>query len=401
MKIFKLLLLLTTGLLRWILLLSVTLLYYFAVQSEVYTFPAPQPFSGDKFFNPYAQLPGQQSPSWVKANFHAHSKAYGGTTNGEQSTEAVIEAYRKMGYKVAAVSDYFKPHPSGKKDSLLIISAYEHGLNIFKTHRNVIGTEEPVLFDIPLNLIRSNKQYVLKLLREKAQVLAVNHPKFMDGHTVEDVKYLSGYDNLEVLNHFRNSSVYWDSALSAGRPVMLISNDDTHNINNPDETGTNLTLLNVASLTPGGVYTALQSGAAIGVVTRGAAVRDLFRSLSTENNTLHLQLSAPADSILLIGQWGKIQAKEVNTASFNYSIRKDDSYLRAVVYHEGREYYFNPVIRYSGSASPVNTAAYSLNGVMTAFYRIILTVVWGCTGVMLFYAGRKQKSGNSTQKKSE
>ena len=47
------------------------LVIYFA--APVYDFPSPQPFSGDRFYNPYE---GMESNNWKKANFHFHTRAF-------------------------------------------------------------------------------------------------------------------------------------------------------------------------------------------------------------------------------------------------------------------------------------------------------------------------------------
>jgi hypothetical protein len=64
-----------------VILLMISLLIY--SQYTVYNFPNTAPFSGDKIFNPYQNVSGKT----VKANFHAHSKAWAGLTNGRNSAE--------------------------------------------------------------------------------------------------------------------------------------------------------------------------------------------------------------------------------------------------------------------------------------------------------------------------
>jgi len=70
----------------------------------VYRFPAPAPFSGAAFYNPYADAP--PGSAWRTANFHAHGRAWGGLTEGRQTDSAVVAKYRALGYDIAGVSDY-------------------------------------------------------------------------------------------------------------------------------------------------------------------------------------------------------------------------------------------------------------------------------------------------------
>ena len=68
------------GFLKFIVVLILSLLFIgslFYINTTIYNFPEPQPFSGDSIFNPYQNLPD----STFRANFHAHSIAWKGVTN--------------------------------------------------------------------------------------------------------------------------------------------------------------------------------------------------------------------------------------------------------------------------------------------------------------------------------
>ncbi|NDC73359.1 MAG: hypothetical protein EBZ62_07915, partial [Sphingobacteriia bacterium] len=58
----------------------------FYLRSEIYQFAPAQPFSGSSLYNPYDSMP----PLRFKANFHAHSRSWGGLTNGHQSDSTLI-----------------------------------------------------------------------------------------------------------------------------------------------------------------------------------------------------------------------------------------------------------------------------------------------------------------------
>src|SRR5262245_61855581 len=70
--------------------------------SPVYRFPSAEPFRGGQLFNPYSR----SVTPWWKVNLHAHSRAWGGLTNGRSTAEETVSRYRAMGYDVAAVSNY-------------------------------------------------------------------------------------------------------------------------------------------------------------------------------------------------------------------------------------------------------------------------------------------------------
>jgi hypothetical protein len=54
------------------------------------------------------------------------------------------------------------------------------------------------------------------------------HPALLGGHSTADLRQLSGYDGLEVLNHrVPPATTQWDAALSSGRAVWAMANDDS------------------------------------------------------------------------------------------------------------------------------------------------------------------------------
>jgi hypothetical protein len=114
---------------EWRTLLKRTLLVFAVLialpyaRTQVYRFPEPTVFSGSHFLNPYADTSGH----WLRANFHAHGEAWSGLTNGEQTNDEVIAAYRKRGYDVATISNY---QQIAAHDGVDTLPAYEHGYSL-------------------------------------------------------------------------------------------------------------------------------------------------------------------------------------------------------------------------------------------------------------------------------
>jgi hypothetical protein len=198
------------------------------IQTTIYTFPPPTPFSGDSLINPYQNIDNKK----YKCNFHAHSKAWKGITNGHNSSQDLTKAYKDQGYTVAGISNYHCITDSINSNSPVYIPVYEHGINIFKSHLLGIEPRKPSFFDFPLWQNTSQKQQIINDIRNNGGLVTIAHPKFMDGHTLEDMAQLTNYQFVEVLNHYRISDEYWDAALTAGRLVYGIGNDDTHDIKN-------------------------------------------------------------------------------------------------------------------------------------------------------------------------
>ena len=232
---------------------------YFQIQW--YTYQPPAPFRGDHFYNPYDSLNGP----WYKANFHAHAQAWGGITNGHQSAKEIQTLYRKMGYDLPYLSDYFFINRQQDLPSPVFMPIYEHGMNIHKSHRLAIGSEQVSFFDVMLFQNQDIRQYLIRRLKQSAPVVCINHPGMRHSHPLEMMPYLSGYDCLEVLNSFRVATHHWDAALSAGKPVWILANDDSHDLRETHKLSKSWTMVQAPSNTRAAILHAIQSGSTYGV----------------------------------------------------------------------------------------------------------------------------------------
>ncbi len=240
------------------LLVILAALPYF--RAPVYRFPPPQPFSGTAWWSPYAHLRG----SWQRANLHAHGRAWLGLTNGRQSDAEVAAAYRRRGYTVAGISDYQHIAPDG----ISAIPIYEHGYNILKRHQLAIGARSVDWFDFPLWQWRSQKQYVLDRLQRASALVAINHPRGRNAYTADDMRALTNYGLLEVASGPFTAEALWDVALSAGRPVWALGDDDSHDITDPRRFAVAWTMIDAPSGEAADVLAALRVGRSYAVGPR-------------------------------------------------------------------------------------------------------------------------------------
>jgi len=152
------------------LLLLVALLY---ATAPLYSFAPAEPFAGPAWYDPYGDLPGD-SARWLQANFHAHSRAWGGTTDGRQSPARVVAAYAAMGYEVIGISnDHQLP---GRTGTAPVLPVFEHGWNVWKSHRLALGAQRVVWRDYPLGQRVHHKQDMIQRLRSAGAVVAIAHP---------------------------------------------------------------------------------------------------------------------------------------------------------------------------------------------------------------------------------
>jgi len=202
-------------------------------------------------------------------------------------------------------------------------------------------------------------------------MISINHPAFFDGYKPEDFKYLSGYDLLEILNGYRNSIAHWDSALSAGKPALLMADDDMHDIADPGEPSRRLVEVNSPDNQRGNICSALREGRALGVEIKmpddesfkGKAMRldslPMITSVRIIGDTLKIAVNRKAMEFRFYGQSGKYLGKNSHTFHGSYILKPEDTYVRAVLIYptpndsEGITLYLNPVMRTPDGKRPL------------------------------------------------
>jgi hypothetical protein len=381
-------------------LLTVELLIYF--MAPVYDFPVPQPFYGDKIYNPYE---GMDSTCWKKANFHFHVHAWGGLTSGRKNTvEEFWNTYKKLGYDVPCISDYQQIN-TFNKDSSFYIPAYEHGFGLRKKHQLLVGAKEVLWLDYSLFQNLNHKQHILNLLSDQNEIVAIAHPDWEGGYSVKDMKYLSNYQLIEVLDNNWRSVPQWDAALSSGHPAFIIADDDAHDITNPYQIGCCCTFINAPSIHSADILKALKKGKAFGAdiymsdgetfELKAALARKIpvLKSVEVRNDTLWINASQKAMRIVFIGQNGKTKKWIQATNSAWYKIQPDDTYIRTkIIFYNpyggaGTIFYLNPVFRYDGN-QPENILRAEINIPRTWILRLLSIPSLIALIVFVFYRRR-------------
>lgn len=309
-----------------------------------FSFSSPQPFAGSSFYNPYDSI---NAADWKKCNFHAHTNAWHGITHGSGSAKDVYHVYDSMNYAVHCVSDYQSINKTFA-NSPGYISAYEHGYNTGKTHQLVLGSEKVKWIEYFFPQSLNNKQDVLNHLLEPGNVVFVNHPSSFHGYNASDFKYLANYNCMEVLSPYAISIACWDTALSNGKPVFIVGDDDEHNIFSKNSVARMCTCINASSVNQKTILNALKNGKSYGVMI-GKCRQQLpvLNSLKLKGDTMVVDMSEQADQISFVGQNGKLLTKNKNVSSASYVIKPEDRYVRTVIdYGAGTSIFLNPVFRY-------------------------------------------------------
>ena len=330
----------------------------------VYVFDEPVPFHGDYLHNPYQDI---DSTYWKCCNFHGHTRQYGGVTNGRNNGNAVYDSmYRMFGYDHVGISDYNKVNRYEDGRDPGFIPSYEHGYNVWKTHQLCLGAKKVRRIDYFFYQTLSHKQHMLNKLGEQNRVVAIAHPSFVDGsYNVRDMKYLSNYKILEVLNGFVNSPEHWDMALSNGHLVYLIADDDTHDVLKINDIALRITYLNAKDNDADQLYDALLSGKAVGIdfdLNRQEQMADKVARFKRDIPYLNraklngdeftVNVSKPIKKAEFVGQNG-IVLKEENhkkadtVYNVSYQIQPSDQYVRTVLtFFDDTSMWLNPVTRH-------------------------------------------------------
>ena len=349
-KILKSLLYLISGFITLVILTSIFVPYY--------SFDEPKPFSGSYYNNPYHNM---NPNNWIQANFHAHTRQFGGLTNGRVNTNEMVDSvYKALGFDHVGLSDYNKINYF---DSLNpgFIPAYEHGYGIFKIHQLCIGAKKVRKLDFFAFQNLSMKQHTLNRLEKQTRLAIPAHPSFVKkGYLVEDMKYLSNYKLMEVLNGFRISTAHWDTALSNGHLVYLIGNDDSHDVTDITDVATRFTMINAAENEADQLLLVLENGNAVGVdfpIKRDESLEQKVKRLKKDlpyikqvelnGDTLSISASKQISKAKFIGQEGKELNSQNNVMTASYVIQPEDCYVRTELYFKnGTTLYLNPITRH-------------------------------------------------------
>ncbi len=384
----------------FIVIVGMLIMYY--LLAPVYKFSGPIPFNGDKLYNPYKSIDSSQ---WRKYNFQVQSKAWLGITDGRKNSNELIDSiYSRLRYDHVATSDYQKINKFGIEDSAYI-PTYEHGYNIFKTHQVCIDADQVLWIDLMFGQTLSMKQWIIDKLREHTKIIALAHPLLRHGYSINDMKYLTNYDAIEVLNNMRLSLDHWDAALSSGQIAYILGNDDAHDVLNTNHVGRRFTMINAPDLNRNTVITKLQKGVAYGMdffriddepfedkVKRSLDI-PILTSAELHSDTLVVSVNSKALHFKFIGNNGEVLQIANDTNNSSYIVKTDDPYVRTeIMFYDSSVMYLNPILRYSGDLPSTHKTA-KVDGPATMRLRIIYFLI-ALSIAYLIARFRKRKKSN-------
>jgi len=371
----------------------------------VYNFPETETFSGNSYFNPYEDI---NSEFWRKGNFQAQSKAWGGITAGSQnSNEEICKIYGSLGYDFIGTSDYQKINTYACNEGSYI-SVYEHGYGIFKNHQVLLGSKKVLWRDYPFYQTLSNKQHILDLLKEENELVFIAHPDFAGGNKVEDLKYLSGYNGIEFQSIYTHTTHYWDAALSSGKYVTGMANDDLHDIHNTNQIGRFCNFINTESTKESHVLDAMRNAKTFAATLPYIwdesleSKQKMFKKLPILNSaqmrgdTLMISVSQKAKEIRFIGQEGEQLKSITNSKTAEIIFSLADSYIRTEIqFPNNTVFYLNPICRSEDGDMPQLNNEAQVNQTTTLLKRGVFVIVFIILTILYFR--RRKKKSSSTQ----
>jgi hypothetical protein len=378
-----------------IILFSLIALVLQFVINKKYTFPEPHAFQGEYLYNPYK---GMDSTKWKMANFHAHTRVHLGMTSGASDSNEFLDSfYKYFGYDIIGISDYQSINTFEGKNKWFI-PVYEHGYQYYKNHHLVLNAKKVSWLDYCFRQTLSNKQFIIdRLKKDTTVVLVIPHPALRQANSFNDFRYLSNYDCLEIANNERLFTSYYDTILSAGHPVFLMADDDSHDLRNINEACQSFNLIN-SDLFRDSILHAIKTGLSVGVdfniksyktnEEKKAALQKLpeITCVALKNDTLFVGLNKSVKTIKFIGQQGTERKIITNCVAGNYFFSKVDTYIRTEIEcNDGTVYYLNPVFRYDGIR--LTDYAPSYNYMKTWFLRSISIVVF----LLILFIWKKKK----------
>lgn len=316
--------------------------------APVYHFADARPFSGLQIYNPYAST----APlAWKRANLHAHGRAWLGLTSARQTDGEVAAAYLAHGYDLAVISDYQRIAPP----SVSAVPTYEHGYNIGKHHQLGLGATRVAWFDLPLWQGTNQKQYVINQVAAHSALVAINHPAALQGYAYGDdeLAELSGYQLMEVVNGRFTSESSWDAALSAGRPVWVIGDDDTHDVTQPDRFAIAWNMIGATSAASRDILDALRAGRTYAVLnTADPPPQPTLSKVEVKDGVLTVAIDGGDGEFAFIGQNGIVRRTVDRVSSASYTLAPNDTYVRTRIKTAAHVLFVNPIVRYDGRALP-------------------------------------------------
>ena len=208
--------------------------------------------------------------------------------------------------------------------------------------------------------------------------MSLNHPN--TGYVDDDMRNLTGYQLMEIVNGPFPVEDLWDYALSSGHVVWAVANDDAHDVTNLRRTFIAWNMIDAPTAGAADIVSALRRGRSYAVSLVGNNADAALKSVDVRDATLTVSSTGVPATYLFVGQDGAVRGTANQVMEATYTFAATDSYIRTVIRTPNMVIYVNPVLRYDGAALPSLTA--TVDETSTWLHRAIIAII--AAGVLFF-----------------
>ena len=216
--------------------------------------------------------------------------------------------------------------------------------------------------------------------------MALVHPESRDAYGVPALQALTGYHLIEIVNGKFPHDDAWDAALSSGRAVWGIGNDDNHDLDDAERLGVAWTMIDAPSSATDDIVDALRAGRSYAVLRTNAAAADtVLDTVTVIDRTLTVTVTGEPSTFDFIGQNGVVRKTENGTVTASYAFEPADTYIRVAIRAPRTTMYLNPVLRFDGTL-PSQLA--TVDATQTAMLRSMYALA-ALAGVTIYRRSRR------------
>jgi hypothetical protein len=346
-----------------------------------YFFVEPKPFEGSYINNPYKSL---DTNSFRTTLFSAPEVPLGTIIIGDDQMmlESIQNEFQEFDHVEMVMRQKLFRNEIFKSDKLY---SYQHGLGFANPSMFCIGARKNLWIDYPLFKNIHHKQGLIEKLLNDCDMVALNPASF----TAEEIKYLSGYQLIDLGNNTKNAAALWDSALSNGHLVYGFATEKEFGFGIHNSFNVDYLVVNPDFDSTQALMDAIKQGSSY-VVTHQqdlgvqrnheklASERPFLVSAFLNADTFYVSTSQTASFFKFISQKGKLLHLDENTSSASCVFGAEDNYMRVeIVFPDGTKFFLNPLTRHFTANTDKQNLA-SIDVTKTALMRgvyIILIVI--------------------------
>ena len=299
-------------------------------------------------------------PRWFRGNTHTHSL----NSDGDSAPEDIARWYREHGYNFVVFTDHEFITPVdglnaviGAEGKFVIMSGQEVTGRFEKlpVHANGLGLTRVVMprtGTSPVDVLQKD----VAAIREAGGLPQINHPNFGWALTGADLSKIDGTALLEIWNGHPmvnnlggggvpSAEAMWDEALTAGRRLFAVADDDAHHFKRLDDPEAaaphrGWVMVRARALTQAAILEAMSRGDFY--ASNGVTLTDV-QSTATQLRVVIATTTYSKYRVQFIGAGGR-QLAEVTTSPAEYTFKGGEQYVRArIIESNGKMAWTQPV----------------------------------------------------------